>query len=241
MRLELSTFSGSIKGGIYLKNPATSTLGWSILTNSIEIIEEVGFEQFTFRKLAAKMQSTEASVYRYFENKHKLLLYLSSWYWSWAEYMLALRNANISSPQQKLQHAIEQLASPTKAFYNGLDVGRLYQVIVSESSKAYLIKEVDQLNRDGLFYNYKKFVSILSNIILEIKPDYSYPHMLVSTIIEGIHHQRFFSEHLPSLTDKPEKGDSLADFYFTLAMAAINQKSNELNTSSAILQTLTAE
>ncbi|MCE2790319.1 MAG: TetR/AcrR family transcriptional regulator [Saprospiraceae bacterium] len=241
MHLELSTFSGSIKGGIFLKDPATSTLGWSILTNSIEIIDEVGFEQFTFRKLATKMQSTEASIYRYFENKHKLLLYLSSWYWSWAEYNLALRNANLSSPQQKLLHAIEQLASPTKVNYNGMDIGRLYQVIVRESSKAYLIKEVDQLNRNGLFYNYKKFVSILSQLILEIKSGYAYPHMLVTTIIEGIHHQRFFSEHLPSLTDMPLEGESLADFYYSLAMAAINQKTDDLHTSSTILQTLTAE
>ena len=122
-----------------------------------------------------------------------------------------------------------------------MDIGMLYQLIVRDSSKAYLIKEVDQLNRNGLFYNYKKFVSILSQLILEIKSGYAYPHMLVTTIIEGIHHQRFFSEHLPSLTDMPLEGESLADFYYSLAMAAINQKTDDLHTSSTILQTLTAE
>ena len=37
-------------------------------------------EEFTFRKLAQKINTTEASVYRYFENKHRLLIYILAWY-----------------------------------------------------------------------------------------------------------------------------------------------------------------
>jgi AcrR family transcriptional regulator len=224
MELSLSTFSPSIKGGIYLKDPATSTLGVAILTNSIDLIEDIGFEQFTFRKLAKQIASTEASVYRYFENKHKLLLYLSSWYWGWAEYHLALHNTNIACHKHQLSNAIRLLVFPTNQGYSDLNIEKLYTIIVRESSKAYLIKEVDNLNRNGLFYNYKKFVAILSDIILAIHPGYPYPHMLITTIIEGIHHQTFFSEHLPSLTDRPTAGESLADFYYNLALLAIEKQ-----------------
>ena len=59
----------------------------SINTTFLNMVE-IGFESFTFKKLAAKIESTEASVYRYFENKHKLLIYLVSWYWNWVEYRL---------------------------------------------------------------------------------------------------------------------------------------------------------
>lgn len=217
----LSTFSATMKEGIFLKDPTTSALGLNILSQSVVMIDELGFEQFTFRKLALKIQSTEASIYRYFENKHMLLLYLSSWYWGWCEYKLVLRNANIDIPEMKLQNAIQLLAIPEKAIINGLDMGRLFNIICHESSKAYLVREVDNLNRHGLFYNFKKFVAILSEIILEIHPGYQYPHLLITTIIEGIHHQTFFSEHLPSLTDRPGNDTSLADFYYHLALSVI--------------------
>jgi AcrR family transcriptional regulator len=223
MTPSLSTFSASVNEGIFLKDPSTSSLGLNILTKSIILIDDLGFEQFTFRKLATDIHSTEASIYRYFENKHKLLLYLSSWYWGWSEYKLVLRNANLACPVQKLNNAIHMLAIPEKTVINGLDMGRLFDIICQESSKAYLVTEVDNLNRHGLFYNYKKFVAILSDIVLEIHPGYPYPHMLVTTIIEGIHHQKFFSEHLPSLTDKPADGASLADFYYTLALSVIQK------------------
>ena len=74
----------NIHNGLYLRDPKETTLGQSILKHSIILIDELGFEHFTFKKLAAKINSTEASIYRYFENKHLLLVYLSNWYW---EYM----------------------------------------------------------------------------------------------------------------------------------------------------------
>ena len=62
--------------GLYLKDPNSSDLGMKIIRDSIEMIDAIGFEGFTFKKLAAKIGATEPSVYRYFESKHKLLLYL---------------------------------------------------------------------------------------------------------------------------------------------------------------------
>ena len=65
---------------LYVKNPQATEFGQSLLKNSITLIDEIGFEKFTFRKLATKLNTAEASIYRYFENKHLLLLYLINWY-----------------------------------------------------------------------------------------------------------------------------------------------------------------
>ena len=63
----------------YVKNPESSDLGKRIVESGIALISEVGFENFNFRKLGTRIGSNESSVYRYFENKHKFLIYLSSW------------------------------------------------------------------------------------------------------------------------------------------------------------------
>ena len=45
---------------VFLKDPESSDLGRSILEGGIDLIDEIGFEAFTFRKLAQKIGSTEA-------------------------------------------------------------------------------------------------------------------------------------------------------------------------------------
>ena len=47
----------------------------------------------------------------------------------------------------------------------------------------------------------------LHSVIKEINPDYKFPNMLLSTIIEGAHLQVFFAEHLPSLTNVQKNKD----------------------------------
>ncbi|MBK9737595.1 MAG: hypothetical protein IPO92_22605 [Saprospiraceae bacterium] len=37
--------------------------------------------------------------------------------------------------------------------------------------------------------------------------------MLISTVIEGIHHQLFFAQHLPSLTDNTYGDRTVLKFY----------------------------
>ena len=64
---------------IYLKNPEQSEIGRKKEKNGIDLIHQLGFEHFTFKKLAIEMQTTEATIYRYFENKHRLLLYILNW------------------------------------------------------------------------------------------------------------------------------------------------------------------
>ncbi|MEM8909339.1 MAG: TetR family transcriptional regulator, partial [Bacteroidota bacterium] len=62
----------SLNERLYLRDPQETALGQKIIKHSILLIDEIGFEAFNFKKLAQQMDSTEASVYRYFENKHHL-------------------------------------------------------------------------------------------------------------------------------------------------------------------------
>ena len=98
---------------------------------------------------------------------------------------------------------------------------KLNKIVISESSKAYLSKEVDKENKEGVFKGYKELVGRVSDIILEINPSYKYPHMLVSNVIEGAHNQRYFALHLPRLTDVIEGEDSTTEFYREIVFSVI--------------------
>ena len=58
---------------LYLKNPNSSELGRKIVAKSIELIDKMGFEGFTFKKLGIAINSPESSIYRYFDSKHAYL------------------------------------------------------------------------------------------------------------------------------------------------------------------------
>src|SRR5690606_22107591 len=88
---------------LYVRDPQTTELGQRIISQSIRLIDKLGFEQFNFKRLATEIRSTEASVYRYFENKHRLLVYLIDWFWNWIEYNLDRNMMNVTDPQEKLR------------------------------------------------------------------------------------------------------------------------------------------
>lgn len=222
----LSNVNIQVNEKIYLKNPESSNLGKNIISGSIEMIEKIGFESFTFRKLGKEINSTEASIYRYFENKYKLLLFLTNWYWAWMEYRLVFSIANIPSPDERLIRALTLLTEDYQSDdkVNNIDTAKLFNIVVQDSSKSYLVKEVDRVNEEGSFLAYKQLVDRVGNIILEINPDYKYPHMLISTVIEGSHHQKFFADHLPRLTDVVDGDASIPNFYRDLVFKTIEKK-----------------
>ncbi len=210
-----------------MKDPLSSELGKKILSGSITLIDKLGFEGFTFKKLATAVGTTEASVYRYFESKHKVLLYLSAWYWNWMEYRLLFRLANIESAEQRLSIAIAVLTEVIEedSSFSFINEVKLNRIIIGESSKCYLTKEVDSENRAGVFLAYKRLVQVVCDIILEIDAEYRFPHMLVSTMIEGAHLQRYFADHLPKLTDVIIGSDSVTTFYQEMMLSTISQNS----------------
>lgn len=226
MRDILYTVNIQVNPNIYLKDPESSELGKKIIRNSIELMYDHGFELFTFKKLSVAIESTEASIYRYFENKHKLLLYLTSWYWAWTEYRLVFSLANITSPEERLTRAVKLLTENVEidGSFAHINESKLTKIVNYESSKAYLVNDVDEVNKFGVFAEYKQVVERVSQIILEINPNYKYPNMLVSTVIEGAHHERFFADHLPRLTNVIKGEDAISEFYKDLVFKAIQSK-----------------
>ncbi len=215
----------NVSEALYLKNPESSVLGKSIVTNSIMLINELGFEAFTFKKLGERIESPESSIYRYFENKHTLLIYLVSWYWSWTEYQLVFATANIDSPVERLKRSINILTQPIKVdiSFSHINEVLLHDIIITESAKAYHTKAVDNENEKGYFKAYKRVVQRVSDIVLEINPRFEFPHMLISTVIEGAHQQRYFAEHLPALTDLKKGKDSISEFYTQMVFKMIER------------------
>lgn len=199
----LSVLKISVSKKTFLKDPETSDLGKRIIKHSIILINEIGFENFTFKKLGSKIGSNESSLYRYFESKHKLLLYLTSWYWAWIEYQLVIETFSISDNHQKLEKAITILTRTTEEDIKFSHVNKklLYKIIVNESSKSFLTKEVDKENKEGFFEIYKRLILRLDQMILAVKPNFKHSLSLASTIIEGGLHQHFLREHFPSITN----------------------------------------
>lgn len=214
----------------YLREPESTELGRRIISESIRLIDDLGFEQFTFKKLAIEIGSTEASIYRYFENKHKLLVYLVSWYWAWLHYSVTFQTQNIADPRERLDRAIEVITTAGQnddPAVEHIDERVLHRVIVAESSKVYHTKEVDAENKEGYFLEMKRFCHFLAQIVLELNPDYSYPHAIISTMLEAAHQQIFYAQHLPSLTDiKSEQYTETVDFLKQMVFAAVERTTN---------------
>jgi len=209
---------------IFLKDPLETELGKRIIFSGISLIDEVGFEAFTFKKLGARIQSTEASIYRYFTNKHQLLSYLISWYWSWMFYQLQFHTNNIEDPKKRFGIALRLFTEPIQLdeSFKHVDEQALHRIVVNESSKSYLRKEVDADNKEGYYASYKRLVKSVANIVREMNPNYPYPESLISTAIESAHHQAFFAEHLPSLTNINKPENSLEEFIFELVLKVID-------------------
>lgn len=210
---------------VYLKDPESSELGQRIVDHSIRLIYDLGFEQFTFKKLGESIKSSESTIYRYFENKHKLLIYLTSWYWGWLEYKLVFATANVEPAERKLQLAIKAVTenAETDSQFSHVDEVLLQKIVIAESTKAFLTKEVEEENKQGYFNNYRRLCERLSNVALEVNPDFEFAHTLISTVIEGCHLQKFFGRHLPSLTDTRKNDDAVTDFFVALTLSMINK------------------
>ncbi len=208
---------------LYLRNPEQSALGKKIILHAILLIHKNGFESFTFKKLAEEIGSTEAGVYRYFENKHRLLIYITAWYWNWLEFRVALYANPIKDPKEKLKKVIQLLATAVSDDVRTSYVNEsiLHQIIIAEGSKTYLTKHVTEDNKDQFFKPYKDLCAKIGTIILACNPKYKYPKSLASTIIEMAHFQNFFMHHLPALTDFGSRKDEsmivafLEDLVFT--------------------------
>jgi AcrR family transcriptional regulator len=213
----LSNIIISVNDKLYVKNPETSELGKKIIEQSILLIDEIGFENFTFKKLGEKISSNESSIYRYFESKHKLMLYLSSWYWGWIEYKLAFATTNVSNPMERLKKGITIVTEKVEDDTTTLHINEaiLNKIIIQEFTKTLLTKEVDEENKEGFFLVYKRVINRIIEMINEVNPNYAFAKSLASSIVEGALHQHFLKNHLKTITNCNETV-SPTDFYINL-------------------------
>ncbi|MFM7709504.1 MAG: TetR family transcriptional regulator [Ferruginibacter sp.] len=211
---------------VYLKDPEGSEVGRRLTKQSIDLIDQIGFESFTFKKLAAEAETTEATVYRYFENKHRLLLYIISWYWKYLDFYLDYRLQNISNPNQQLCEIVHILTHSLPESNEKLDYDKkkLHRIVITESCKVYLVREVTEINKNEVFKPYKDLCARIAHIIKQSDKHYPFPHSLSITLIETAHQQEFFIHNLPRLTDFSggNANDYTADFLKDMLMRMLN-------------------
>ena len=95
---------------------------------------------------------------------------------------------------------------------NDFDYNKKYlnQIVIAESSKVYLVKEVTEINKNEVFKPYKDLCTRIAKVITAYNPGYEFSRSLSTTLIETSHHQQFFSANLPKLTDA--KAENKAEF-----------------------------
>ncbi|WP_026952710.1 TetR/AcrR family transcriptional regulator [Algoriphagus mannitolivorans] len=212
-----------VNPNLYLKDPFSSELGYSIVQVGMKMIRELGMENFTFKKLATEINGSEPGIYRYFENKHMLLLYLNAWYWGWMEHNLVYATANLHDPEERLGVAIRLMVDgPIYRQNEFLDPNQLHQLVINESLKGYLTKTVDTEHESGIFAQVYKFGERISSIIHEINPTYKFPKTLVSTVMESSLLQKFNSAHLPGMTETALDTNEQFNFFHQLVVKTIS-------------------
>ncbi len=200
-------FNPSLNDKLFIKNPQSTELGKRIIKESIRLITEIGYEQFTFKKLATEIETTEAGIYRYFLNKHKLLIYLVSWYWSYLEFQIVIQLSIITNPANKIKKIMDILVweDNSEINFGAFDHQALYFIAIAEGTKTYLSKDVDENNKDLLYKPFKDLSARIANVFSEYNPHYKYPNTLASSVIDLSHLQYFFMHHLPRLSDFKKK------------------------------------
>lgn len=216
-----------VRERVFTKDPSGTELGHRIVEASIRLIDELGFEAFTMAKLAKALGTAEASVYRYFANKHQLLVYLVDWYWAWREIKLAFDTANIADKRERLERGIRSVSGPIteRGQHAYVDLRALYRIATNESAKAFFTKGVEPGDKDGHFGSFVRLSHRLRDLILEARPGHAHAHDLAALVLEGTGSLRFFHEQLPALFGKPVKGkDAVTDLLVHLVFASIDTK-----------------
>lgn len=215
-----SKYAFLLNDKLYLRDPMATEVGRKIVINGAPLFLEQGLEDFTTKKLATKANITEATVYKYFNNKHRLLQYYFQLYWMWLEQQIKVFTAIIDDPTERLTKAVQIICDIPEVAADPGVVSKedLRALVIAEGSKAYLTHHVDEDNAKKLFAPYKHLVGLIANMIIEVKPDTPFPRSLATTIVEMSHSLEFYRLHLPSLTDFPgrENPGALKSFIYSI-------------------------
>ena len=209
---------------IFIKDPLSSALGKRILKESLALIEVKGIEAFNFKMLSSKVECTEAAIYRYFENKNKLLLYYINWYWGWLEYNLVYCTANLESPADKLKMAISLLVEgPLYQENQYLNIHSLNRVVWEESNKSFMIRELKSDTKSKMLQQFYDFSERLKDLIIAYKPDFPFPKVLVSTLIWSSILNTFSQRDMADLIEENFNGQNKVDFYYNMVFNSLKR------------------
>lgn len=186
-----------------LKDPEATELGRAILEEGLSLMDELGLEAFTFKKLATHLGSTEVSLYKYFPNKQRLLQYYFQLYWLWLRQVSGRFAEKAATPRVALEEVIACICGvwPKDIASVHLDPHSLRSLVINEGMKSYLHKNVDDDNARRLFAPYKELSAFVAELMVACRKDVPMPRSFATTVIEMAHSLPFAMEHLPSLTE----------------------------------------
>jgi hypothetical protein len=142
------------------------------------------------------------------------------------EFLVDFTVQNIENPKEKLTLIINLFTQALPESTNLLDYNKsfLNQIVLSESSKVYLVKEIKEINSFQVFKPYKDLCNKIAEVMLSLNPTYAYSRSLSSTLIETAHSQQYFSKNLPRLTDISSDKDEKFVFNFLsqIVFSALN-------------------
>lgn len=214
----LQAFKVKVNSGIYLKDPDTSAIGRAMVREGLVMMESIGLDQFTFKKLSEQIGSPESSLYRYFENKVNLLFYLLSAYWSWQEYRVVMSVLNMAPGKKKVHKAIEVILSTPdeQAQLDELPLAVLYRLAERESIRVFVQNNAAHAFPPEFFHSFDRLHGRFVTMLKEINPDYSCSEALISVLLDAIHLQKYFRRAGTTRTDLPDGTPEQADFFFHL-------------------------
>ena len=168
---------------LFIRDPLDTPLGKRVVTGAIQLIDEGGFETFTFKKLASEVKTTEASVYRYFANKHQLLSYLVHWYWGWLALRYRLQTTGHYEAVRRLRIALSVLCEGNQRDDSIAHVNEatLHRIVLTHAAKARV--KTTEKNLPSPLHGMQTFADILLGLIKEISPTYKNPRALSLAVI----------------------------------------------------------
>lgn len=209
---------------IYLSDPTSSDLGKRILKHGSKIICQEGLDSFNFKKLSKEISSTEAAIYRYFENKNKLLLFYFSWYWKWIEYNMVFRTQNLATPEERMQVVLEILTNPpqVKNYFEYIDGAHVFELMGKDGIRVLLSAPQTDDEKD-MVRSFRSVCERFAQVIEGCDKGYKYPVQLAATILITSHMNKTL---LPTVLDNM-KDNELVDFWMYSSTLLFDSKGDK--------------
>jgi AcrR family transcriptional regulator len=181
--------------GLFLKDPEESKVGQRMVSRGIALIYKLGFGAFTFRKLAQELDTSEASIYRYFDSKHQLLSYLINWYWGWVYWRLNAEVLPSLEKKARIRKIVKVLiaSSDVDLRIPHIDESVLHKIVVAESGKL----EGYYRNSAGAaapLPTYLLCCDFISEVIRSCNPRYPHCRELAFSLISNTHQHSCYSQ-----------------------------------------------